>query len=235
MSVKHQYKTFFLFNFIFKQYVIIFIIAYITRHYGEILVPLGFFKNGLSGAWMPVDLWRYAMGNGKPSTPSYLFIENFTIWFIFYGVSHFITYVEPQRNLFRPFKFNENYPKPSLILTEIFRSARGLTICTIYEIVVNNLHANQSLPMEHFKDTFISNIHSENDGILDINILSFTFVFILSFTWMDFHFYWTHRLLHTKWFYKRFHKDHHQSFNPDPFSGMYCHAIFNILHLLLIY
>merc|ERR1712037_857807 len=41
--------------------------------------------------------------------------------------------------------------------------------------------------------------------------------------WADTHFYWTHRLLHTPWLYKRVHKEHHESFNPDPFSGLSMH------------
>ena len=43
------------------------------------------------------------------------------------------------------------------------------------------------------------------------------------FLWGDFHFYWTHRLLHTPWFYKSVHKTHHESYNPDPFSGLSMH------------
>ena len=44
---------------------------------------------------------------------------------------------------------------------------------------------------------------------------------ILLYLWGDFHFYWTHRMLHTHWFYKNVHKIHHESYNPDPFSGKY--------------
>ena len=65
----------------------------------------------------------------------------------------------------------------------------------------------------------------------------------LVYMWGDAHFYWTHRLLHTPWLYKRYdvkiaiiavvashivdeprvHKEHHESFNPDPFSGLSMH------------
>ena len=65
----------------------------------------------------------------------------------------------------------------------------------------------------------------------------------LVYMWGDAHFYWTHRLLHTPWLYKRcdvkiaiiaavtshivdeprVHKEHHESFNPDPFSGLSMH------------
>ena len=39
----------------------------------------------------------------------------------------------------------------------------------------------------------------------------------------DCHFYWTHRMLHTSWLYKNVHKEHHESFNPDPWSGLSMH------------
>ena len=44
---------------------------------------------------------------------------------------------------------------------------------------------------------------------------------LLLLLWGDVHFYWTHRMLHTQWFYKSVHKIHHESYNPDPFSGKY--------------
>ena len=51
-------------------------------------------------------------------------------------------YVEPQRNLFKPFKLNKQYPKNSLIVKEILRSARSVFIASTYECFVNYLFVN---------------------------------------------------------------------------------------------
>jgi lathosterol oxidase len=45
----------------------------------------------------------------------------------------------------------------------------------------------------------------------------------ISFIWLivlhDTYFYWTHRLLHTKWLLKHIHSVHHRSVNPTPWAA----------------
>ena len=43
-------------------------------------------------------------------------------------------------------------------------------------------------------------------------------------TWADFHFYFTHRLLHKEPFFSNIHSSHHQSYNPHPFSSLSFHT-----------
>jgi lathosterol oxidase len=41
----------------------------------------------------------------------------------------------------------------------------------------------------------------------------------------DFYFYWTHRLLHTRWLFRRVHGVHHRSRNPSPWAAFSFHPV----------
>lgn len=43
--------------------------------------------------------------------------------------------------------------------------------------------------------------------------------------WHDTYFYWTHRLLHTRWFMRRVHFVHHRSRHPSPFAAYAFHPV----------
>lgn len=43
--------------------------------------------------------------------------------------------------------------------------------------------------------------------------------------WQDTYFYWSHRLLHTRWLFRRVHFVHHRSRNPSPWTGYAFHPL----------
>jgi lathosterol oxidase len=51
----------------------------------------------------------------------------------------------------------------------------------------------------------------------------------------DFYFYWMHRILHHKYFYKRFHQTHHLSTNPTPLASFCFHPVEAILEFIWIF
>lgn len=56
--------------------------------------------------------------------------------------------------------------------------------------------------------------------------------FIIYFLVYDTYFYWSHRLLHQGWLYKKVHVIHHMSLNPTPFASYSFHPVEAIINLL---
>jgi Delta7-sterol 5-desaturase len=52
--------------------------------------------------------------------------------------------------------------------------------------------------------------------------------------WHDTYFYWTHRLLHTRWLLRRVHFVHHRSRHPSPFAAYAFHPVESLLNGLVM-
>ena len=161
-----------------------------------------------------LDLWGILVDD-EPKSFSSLAFENFVVWGIVYGIASLLMYVKPQRSLFHPFKLNPKYPSGSLMMKEVLRSVRGVAICTFYAAIINLFHASGSLPSNYVPFFFPTAV--------DVSMATLVLGAVVQYLWADLHFYWTHRLLHTQWLYKSVHKIHHESYNPDPFSGLSMH------------
>jgi len=56
----------------------------------------------------------------------------------------------------------------------------------------------------------------------DVSTYGWSYLVLSVFLWtvgLDTYFYWTHRLMHHKKFYRFFHRTHHRSQNPTPFTA----------------
>eukprot|EP00658_Telonema_sp_P-2_P006996 TRINITY_DN12617_c0_g1_i5.p1 TRINITY_DN12617_c0_g1~~TRINITY_DN12617_c0_g1_i5.p1 ORF type:complete len:303 (+),score=71.47 TRINITY_DN12617_c0_g1_i5:112-1020(+) len=148
-----------------------------------------------------------------------LTLENLGIWMLVYGLAYLILFVEPHRTVFSKLKFQPKYPAPSLVAKEILRSIRGVLICTAMEHGLTLAYANRPPDAPLLAPRFLATTGELGAGAAAAAGLAL-------FLWSDFHFYWTHRLLHqSSWLYRHVHSVHHQSFNPDPFSGLSMHWI----------
>ncbi|CAF1227661.1 unnamed protein product [Rotaria sp. Silwood1] len=75
------------------------------------------------------------------------------------------------------------------------------------------------------------------------------FLLLLITYWRQFHFYWSHRVIHPWWnikyglkdgdigavFYKHFHSLHHKSYNPGPWSGLSMHPVEHFIYYTCTY
>ena len=164
-------------------------------------------------------VWDFLVHDHATAAWRSLVVENLTLWFLLFGSAHCLLYLEPQRSFFAPFKFNPAYPPSKLVVREFMRSVRGVLIGTCYEVAINRLFIKGILPTSLVPTVLI--MHA--DDSTSMQSIRFIVGGLLLYLWGDCHFYWTHRLLHTPWLYKNVHKEHHESFNPDPFSGLSMH------------
>jgi len=165
-----------------------------------------------------LDLWSFFLGD-TPQSITRLTVEHFSLWLTVYSLFYLVLYVKPLCSFFYPWKLNPKYPPSGMVLLEFCRSARGIAICSLFSAIINSAHAAGTLPSS-ITPAFL--LLDQSGDIPFVLLLSGG---VISYIWGDFHFYWTHRLLHTRWLYGTVHMIHHQSFNPNPFSGLSMHWI----------
>ncbi len=170
-----------------------------------------------AGAWA----WSHVVVR-EPGAPKAVFIENFVVWFVPTLLVYALLYLDPFRRVFDKSKLNPAFPSKGLQAVEFCRSVRGVIICSAIEVWVNNAYAAAGGNW----DTGIAWSWVSYRGIgedFHVGIGRFTWMALAAYAWGDFHFYWTHRMLHSDLLYKYVHKVHHASFNPDPWSGLSMH------------
>jgi len=94
----------------------------------------------------------------------------------------------------------------------------GVLVMTAFEAVTLWLYANHRLP-------YIS---------WETNPVWFVVWLLLIPFWREFHFYWTHRLIHWKPLYKHVHYLHHKNINPITWSGMAMHPVELLIYFSVV-
>lgn len=79
--------------------------------------------------------------------------------------------------------------------------------------------------------------HGHTRIYMDIGDYGWTWYFVsllLLLFLHDTYFYWAHRLMHHRWFFRHFHKVHHESRVPTPFASFSFHPLESFLEAIIV-
>jgi sterol desaturase/sphingolipid hydroxylase (fatty acid hydroxylase superfamily) len=119
----------------------------------------------------------------------------------------------------RPFNPVRQY-RISKVLHNVYYTTLGIVQWTGFEAIVTHCYATGRLPYISDEESF-----STLSGFVQF-ILSMFWVPI----WREFHFYFAHRLIHIKVFYKYVHSLHHRNTDVEPFSGLCMHPVEHLFY-----
>jgi len=162
----------------------------------------------------PDQVWDYQVNYGLLLNLVVVLGLYSTVYFAFNGF-------EPTRKRLQKWRFSQDkYPDQLIVDLEVLRLVRSVVICSMIDAAVLHLREQYGwfplLTGDEYGVSALLKELFEQPGIL----IATTVVLLL---WADFHFYFTHRLLHTAWLFANIHSVHHQSKNPDAFSGLSFH------------
>ena len=150
-----------------------------------------------------------------------MYVRNLALLLVVAGSLHLMFYwrrVQGTR-----FKYNSQWPSSNSkaflfnnqVKDNIFWSlASGVTIWTLYEVLMLWAYGNGLLPFAHLRN----------------NPYWFVGLAVVLPFWQDLHFYITHRISHWKPYYKAAHHVHHRNTNVGPWSGLSMHPLEHILY-----
>jgi sterol desaturase/sphingolipid hydroxylase (fatty acid hydroxylase superfamily) len=149
-----------------------------------------------------------------------IYLFNITIMLVVAGGLHLFFYTLKKQDDklkydLRSFSNNKKFTFNKQVFDNMFWSlVSGVTIWTFYQILL----------LWSYSNGFISKIS------LSVNPFLFFFLFFIIIFFESIHFYFVHRLLHFKFFYKLFHHIHHRNINPGPWSGISMHPFEHLFY-----
>jgi sterol desaturase/sphingolipid hydroxylase (fatty acid hydroxylase superfamily) len=149
-----------------------------------------------------------------------VFLVNWVVMYLGYEGYHYIFHNGGYKLLYgvKPTKFNPASYEPGQLERERLYTTLSMGIASLY----------QCFALHGWAKGWFSLAYLDYRAV---PLWQFGLTFLLLGLWSDFHFYWCHRALHTDLLYGAFHKLHHKSKNPGPWSGMSMHPVESILYL----
>ena len=151
------------------------------------------------------------------------------LWASVFLTAHLLFYVMIPRTTasssWLDYKLNRKYPPLKLCCVEAARSVMGIAIAAALEVALVEGYRDKRFPLHAFG---VGNgpltLDTSPGG--HVSLRPIMCGALVLFVIMETHFYWSHRMLHVvPWLYRHVHKYHHQSFNPDPLSGLSMHPL----------
>lgn len=102
-------------------------------------------------------------------------------------------------------KIREESPPPRQMLTELMFSLRSMAIFATVGVLLTYLYRAGAYPLTGFAD--------------DWGPVWFGVSLVAGIVGLDAWFYWIHRFMHDPRMFRRFHRRHHRSNNPSPFTA----------------
>jgi len=195
------------------------ILRYLTI---DIMVPWGL-------TWIVVAflLWRFLTPDLQTMTTfsftwvGYLWLRNALVLSLVAGGLHWWLYIKKSQNTHTKFstrwlaKDNKRFLWGDQVLDNMtFSLISGVTVWTIYEAATYWWYANGYIAAPSI---------GESPGYFLIALWGVFF-------WSTLHFYFNHRLLHTRWLYDVAHARHHLNVVTGPWTGISMHPIEHIIY-----
>ncbi|CAK0857045.1 unnamed protein product [Prorocentrum cordatum] len=119
----------------------------------------------------------------------------------------------------RPFNQTREY-RWSKVMHNLFYNICGLMQWTLWEAIFVYCFATGRLPYVTDDESFGTYI----------GFASFVSTCLFVAVWRDLHFYFAHRLIHLKFYYRYVHSLHHRNTDIEPFAGLSMHPIEHLLY-----
>jgi len=150
-----------------------------------------------------------------------IYVRNAVLLFLVAGLLHLRLYTT--RGQGKKYKFSSKWMAthdPKFLFSNqtwdnmFWSLVSGCGIWTAYEAVTLWAYAHHLIPYVSWREHPVYCV----------------LMFVVILFWRHFHFYWIHRLIHTKFMYRISHFIHHRNTNIGPWSGLSMHPIEHVLY-----
>jgi len=141
-------------------------------------------------------------------------------YFLLAGFAWLFCYY-PGLKFLKCFKIQARLPKSGQVRHELIYSLSTICIFSAVGLIIYFLFINGHT-------TLYTNVNQLGWPYLFLSLALMVIVH-------DGYFYWTHRLLHTRWFLKKVHAVHHRSTNPTPWAAYSFHPLEALIQSLIVF